>query len=690
MFEPAAIALIPLIPALAGAFTLLLGPKVLKQHSHWPLITACIGSFLISIVGIQSLNSQGTETREIVYQGAKWFSTLGSSPVSVGWDFRLDPISGMMVPMVLFLATVIAVFSAGYMKDDPAYPRYFGVFSIFVAAMTLLVLADNIVLLYAGWEGVGVCSFLLIGFWFQKPSALKAARKAFMVTRIGDVGLLLGILLLWSGCGFTVQIPTLIEKAKHLPDEYLYLAGFLLFVGAMGKSAQFPLHIWLPDAMEGPTPVSALIHAATMVTAGVYLIARFLPVLTLSPDLLVIIAVIGGITAILAALIALTQNDLKRILAYSTMSQLGYMFMALGAGRSDISGQSLVTFAMVAAMFHLFTHAFFKALLFLSAGSVMHSMGHIIDLRRIGGLRRVLPLTHIAFLSGALALAGIIPFSGYWSKDEILVALDAASHGPNRDGVYKILTWLGLITAGLTAFYTFRAYFLAFWGEVKIPVEALAHGHHGHGDDHHKVHGHGSAHHEINHDPYGHVSDPAKAHESPWIMTLPLLVLVPAALGIGALFGPTHRMMDFLGSAPGFHPDHGDHSASKWVAMASQVFGLGGIAIAFILYVAKPGLAGSLKKLAGPGYNLSLNRFYLDDILTLLFVRPLQVLGWLIQALDRELWDRLVDAVARIPAWLGDKFRPVQNGLVQFYALAMALGLTIFLVFLAFGDRLFR
>lgn len=688
MFEPAAIALIPLLPAFAGALTLLLGPKILKQQSHWPLILACLGSFLISLGGVQALNS-AADPREIVHHGGVWFATLGSNPVSVGWDFRLDPISGMMVPMVLFLATVIAVFSTGYMKGDPAYPRYFGVFSIFVAAMTLLVLADNIVLLYAGWEGVGVCSFLLIGFWFQKPSALKAARKAFMVTRIGDVGLLLGILLLWSGCGYSVQIPTLIEKAKLLSAEYLYLSGFLLFVGAMGKSAQFPLHIWLPDAMEGPTPVSALIHAATMVTAGVYLVARFLPVMTLSPELLMVIAVIGGITAIIAALIALTQNDLKRILAYSTMSQLGYMFMALGAGRSDISGHSLVTFAMVAAMFHLFTHAFFKALLFLSAGSVMHAMGHVIDLRRIGGLRRVLPLTHVAFLSGALALAGILPFSGYWSKDEILVALDAASHGPNREGAYKILTWLGLVTAGLTAFYTFRAYFLAFWGEVKIPVEAIAHGHHDH-HHHDKAQAHGAAHHDGNQDPYGHVSDPTKAHESPWIMTLPLLVLVPAALGIGALFGPTHMIMDFLGSAPGFHADHGDHSPSKWVAMASQVFGLVGIALAFLLYVAKPALAGSVRKLAGAGYNLSLNRFYLDEILTLLFVRPLQILGWLIQALDRELWDRLVDAVAKIPAWLGDKFRPVQNGLVQFYALAMALGLTIFLVFLAFGDRLFR
>ncbi len=679
MFDPAGLALIPLLPALAGAFILLLGPRVLKTQSHWPLIAACGVSFVISLFGIQTLQAE-LGTKEIAYNAGVWFSSSGPDPVSVGWQLRMDPISGMMVPMVLFLSTIIAIFSVGYMKDDPGYPRYFGIFALFVAAMTLLVLADNIVLLYAGWEGVGVCSFLLIGFWFQKPSALKAARKAFMVTRIGDVGLLLGIFMLWVGCGFSLHIPTLLVKAQSLSPEFLYLAGFLLFVGAMGKSAQFPLHIWLPDAMEGPTPVSALIHAATMVTAGVYLVARFLPLITLSPDLLIFIALIGGITALIAALIALTQNDLKRILAYSTISQLGYMFMALGSGRSDLSGTSLVTFAMVAALFHLFTHAFFKALLFLSAGSVMHSMGHVVDLRRLGGLRKVLPLTHFAFLAGSLALVGLLPFSGFWSKDEILVALDVASKGPNRTVPYQVLTWLGLITAGLTAFYTFRAYFLAFWGEVKIPIEVLSHG--GHEPPHH--------HPQDSFDPQAVLTDPTVAHESPWIMTLPLLVLIPFALGIGGLFGPTHAMMDFLGATPGFKAFHGETSGSHWVAFASQVFGLGGITLAFLLYVWNPRLAAATKNASGTAYKLSLNRFYLDEVLTILFVRPLQILSWLIQALDRELWDKLVDSIARIPAWLGDKFRPVQNGLVQFYALAMALGLTIFLVFLAFGDRLFR
>ncbi len=679
MFDPFGLALIPLFPALAGAIILLFGPRILKGQSHWPLIAACVVSFVLSLFAIQSLQGD-LGIREISYQGGHWFSTSGPNPVSVGWQFRMDPISGMMVPMVLFLSTIIATFSVGYMKDDPGYSRYFGIFALFVAAMTLLVLADNVLLLYAGWEGVGVCSFLLIGFWFQKPTALKAARKAFMVTRIGDVGLLLGILMLWVGCGYSLHIPTLLVKAQALSPEYLYMAGFLLFVGAMGKSAQFPLHIWLPDAMEGPTPVSALIHAATMVTAGVYLVARFLPFISLSPDLLIFIGFIGGITALLAALIALTQNDLKRILAYSTISQLGYMFMALGSGRSDLSGTSLVTFAMVAAMFHLFTHAFFKALLFLSAGSVMHSMGHVVDLRRLGGLRRVLPLTHIAFLSGSLALVGLLPFSGFWSKDEILVALDAASHGPNRTISYIVLTWIGLITAGLTAFYTFRAYFLVFWGEVKIPIEVLAHGN---GD-------HGHSHPQDSYDPLAVLSDKTVAHESPWIMTLPLLVLIPFALGVGGLFGPSHTMFDFLAATPGYSAFHGDFSTSHWVAFASQVFGLGGIGLAFLMYVLHPRLAAVTKKVSGSVYNLSLNRFYLDELLTILFVRSLQILSWLIQALDRELWDKLVDSVARIPAWLGDKFRPVQNGLVQFYALAMALGLTIFLVFLAFGDRLFR
>lgn len=654
MFEPYLIGLIPLLPALAGLVIFLLGPKVLKEASHWPLVIACAASFLIAIFGVSALAS-GDHHHGLAHHAGTWFATGGHSPVNVGWDFRLDPISGMMSPMVSFLALAIAIFSAGYMHGDQGYARYFGVFSIFVASMNLLVLSDNLLLLYAGWEGVGVCSYLLVGFWFTKPAAAKAARKAFLVTRIGDVGLLLGILMLWSGCGFHLDIPTILERAKELPEFYVYSCGFLLFIGAMGKSAQFPLHVWLPDAMEGPTPVSALIHAATMVTAGVYLVARFMPLFAVSHELMLFIAVIGCITAVLAALIALTQNDLKRILAYSTMSQLGFMFMALGAGQGDVQKNALVTFAMAAAMFHLFTHAFFKALLFLSAGSVMHAMGNIIDLRRIGGLRRLLPWTHIAFLCGAVALAGLFPFSGFWSKEEIIKSLELAGRESSYPAVFKTITWLALITSGLTAFYTFRAYFIAFWGEEKVPEEA---------------HGH--------------------AHESPLIMVGPLLILAPLAIGIGGFFALSHRMEHFLAHTSGFPQGELDFGNNGWIAITSQVLALGGIGLAYLLYVLTPSLAVRARKVSGAFYGISQNRFYLDEILTIIVVRPLQILAWLIHVLDRELWDRLVDSVARIPAWLGDRVRPVQNGLIQFYALAMALGLTIFLVFLAFGDRLYR
>lgn len=654
MFEPHFLGLIPLFPALASLVILLLGPRLLKEASHWPLLIACALSLVLGLSAVPGLAGPDAH-HTFSHSAGTWFATGGQDPVRVGWDFRIDPISSMMSPMVCFLALIIAVFSVGYMHGDPGYPRYFAVFALFVAAMNLLILADNLLLLYAGWEGVGVCSYLLVGFWFSKPSAAQAARKAFMVTRIGDVGLLLGIFLLWAGCDFHLEIPVLIEKAKGLSEAYLFSAGVLLFIGAVGKSAQFPLHIWLPDAMEGPTPVSALIHAATMVTAGVYLVARFLPIFCLSDELMVLISLTGCITALLAALIALTQNDLKRILAYSTVSQLGYMFMALGAGQGAIQQKSLVTFAVAAGLFHLFTHAFFKALLFLSSGSVMHAMGNVIDLRKIGGLRHLLPWTHLAFLSGAVALAGVFPFSGFWSKEEIIKALDLVGREGEYRNIYQAVTWGALVTAGLTAFYTFRAYFLAFWGEEKVPSEA---------------HGH--------------------AHESPLIMVAPLLVLAPLALGIGWYFGFSHKMEGFLANTPGLVHSEPTFGENGWIAICSQGLALGGIALAFFLYVAQPALSVRVRKASGAFYKLSLNRFYLDEILTLLVVRPLQVLAWLIHVLDRELWDRLVDSLARIPAWFGDKVRPVQNGLLQFYALAMALGLTIFLVFLAFGDRLYR
>ncbi len=487
--------LIPALPLLASAVIAAFGPAFLKRHSHWPCIAAIAGSCVCSIILLVTLIGLPHDAKETLSGLSAYYPLFqigapdSPNSIDIGVSFRADELTAIMLVMVTFIGTLIAIFAAGYMDGDPGYPRFFAEVSLFVFSMTLLVLGDNLILLYAGWEGVGLCSYLLIGFWFTKPSAADAARKAFLVTRIGDVGLLLGIFLIWVTCGYHLDYKTIFEHAPALHAAgVLFAVCLLLFCGAAGKSAQFPLHVWLPDAMEGPTPVSALIHAATMVTAGVYLVARFTPLFVLEPDAQLIVGCIGGFTALFAALIALTQNDLKRVLAYSTLSQLGYMFLALGCAL-QAGGKALVTVAVVAAMFHLFTHAFFKALLFLSAGSVMHAMGNVIDMRRFSGLRKVLPYTHWTFLCGAVALAGIPVFSGFWSKDEILAsALQASRVSTEHGAIYLLLYIVGLVTAALTAFYTFRAYFLTFWGELKLPPEA---GSHGHGGDDEHVHDHG-------------------------------------------------------------------------------------------------------------------------------------------------------------------------------------------------------
>jgi NADH-quinone oxidoreductase subunit L len=436
----------------------------------------------------------------------------------------------------------------------------------------------------------------------------------------------------------------------------------LLFCGAVGKSAQFPLHVWLPDAMEGPTPVSALIHAATMVTAGVYLVARCTPLFVQAPFAQLVVACIGGFTALLAALIALTQTDLKRVLAYSTLSQLGYMFLGLGSGviqrglipllpesegRLDPRvAESLAGFAVISSMFHLFTHAFFKALLFLSAGSVMHAMGGVIDMRRFSGLRKVLPITHWTFLCGALALAGLPPFSGFWSKDEIIASTWKASHavGPFRM-VYFVLWIIALFAAGLTAFYTFRAYFLTFHGPQRIPEEA---GHH--------------------------------AHESPPVMTIPLRVLAVFAVGVGFVLGsPTGLFEHFLERTPGL-PEPGPQSTDWLLMVASSLIALAGIAVAWQMYVHEPKLSTRLIAHTRRLYQLSYNKFYFDELYYTFIVKPMQGVAVFLRGLDRQVVDGLVDILGHVPRLIGILFRPVQNGLVQFYALAMVLGLTVFLL----------
>ncbi|HEX3600202.1 MAG TPA: NADH-quinone oxidoreductase subunit L, partial [Lacipirellulaceae bacterium] len=429
--------LIPLAPLTAAIVTAFLGPRGMREKSHLPcwfgLAVAAVCAYVL-LLNVRAGFSEHENTA-IVAPGYQWID-VGNMDIHM--NLRADAITAMMLSMVTAVSLLVSVFAAGYMHGDPGYPRFFACFSLFVFSMCMLVMSSSFLQLFVFWEGVGLCSYLLVGFWYQKPSAAAAAKKAFVVNRIGDFGFLIGIFLIWT----TFHSLDFATVLGH-PDQIAQIAAaqpgritgicLLLLLGAMGKSAQFPLHVWLPDAMEGPTPVSALIHAATMVTAGVYVIARCTPLYVQSPTAQVIVSSVGGITALIAALIALTQFDLKRVLAYSTVSQLGYMFMALGAGSA---GGDSATLATSAGMFHLYTHAFFKALLFISAGSVMHSMGDVIDMRRFSGLRRALPTTHWTFLCGAVALAGLPVFSGFWSKDEILAVLYHTSQSGPHAGIY--------------------------------------------------------------------------------------------------------------------------------------------------------------------------------------------------------------------------------------------------------------
>jgi NADH-quinone oxidoreductase subunit L len=690
--------LIPGLPLLASAVTAFLGPRLLRERSHWPCILAVIASFFLSFAvfltvhGMTGHDEPGSDDRPMLRSDPYPWIPVGDEKTGLSavarFTLRADALTAMMLVMITFIGSFIAIYSAGYMHGDPGYPRFFAEIALFITSMTTLVLADNFLLLYAGWEGVGLCSYLLIGFWFSKESAADAARKAFLVTRLGDVGLFLGILLLWYTYGsldYDTIFGGIVEQTRQGTANHAVLltAALLLFCGAAGKSAQFPLHVWLPDAMEGPTPVSALIHAATMVTAGVYLVARCTPLFMAVPEAQLTVACIGGFTALLAALIALTQNDLKRVLAYSTLSQLGYMFLALGCGVRE-GGPGLVTFAVTAAMFHLFTHAFFKALLFLGAGSVMHAMGGVIDMRRFGGLRHKMPHTHWTFLCGALALAGIPPLAGFWSKDEMLDAVhQAAEHSTLAPGIYQLLFVSGLVTAFLTAFYTFRAYFKTFQGREVIPPEA---GSHGHGDDHGDAHGGHDTHggHGRHHDPATHATSAhGVAHESPHVMTIPLMVLAVFACGIGFLVGPLMpeglQFAHFVAQTPYF--PHGGHEGVNWLMMAvSTVIAAGGIGLAWLMYIKQPDLPARFAQKAQGLYQLSLNKFYLDELYYALIVQPLEGLAVFLRGIDLSVLDALVDLIGHVPRLLGGLFRPVQNGLVQFYALAMILGLTVFLL----------
>ena len=645
---------IPAAPLLACLWIVLVGHVVRRHYAHRPVVLALGVSLAAAVYLLTTVvpggfghagehGEHGSPSHAIIKTLYQWIN-VGQLNVEV--TLRADAMTALMLVMVTSVSLLVVVFASGYMHGDPGYPRFFASIALFVFSMCMLVLAGNFLLMFVFWEAVGLCSYLLIGFWFQKPSAAAAAKKAFVVNRIGDFGFLLGVFLIWTTFG-TVDFealfgsPDLIKAVFVQDPAVLTTICFLLFVGAMGKSAQFPLHVWLPDAMEGPTPVSALIHAATMVTAGVYLVARCTPFFVLSPTAQMFVAGIGAATALIAALTALTQYDLKRVLAYSTVSQLGYMFMSLGAAGADVN---LATHAVTFAMFHMFTHAFFKAVLFLSAGSVMHSMGNVIDMRRFGGLRKALPITHITFLAGSLALAGFPLLSGFWSKDEILAVLFSASQHGEHGGFYKMILGVALLTSLMTAFYTFRAYFMTFWGEERFPEEAGPH-----------------------------------PHDAPPAMAIPLLILGVAALVVGLIAGPTHLYGHYIAHTPGLPEAHA-HEPNLLMMGVSTVLALLGIGAAYFAYVVSPSVSRGLKRASGPLHNFSHEGLQLDWLYLRFIVNPLKLLARIAEVFDKWVLDVIVDCVGFVPGVFGAVLKPIHNGFVQNYAAVMVIGLVVCLV----------
>ena len=606
-------------------------------------IAAVAACFILSSWALASVVNNGGE---IVWAVHKWL-TVG--PFDFAMGIIMDPLTAIMLMVVTGVSLIVQIYSVGYMRDDPGYARYYAYMSLFTASMIGLVLASNIVQLFVFWELVGLCSYLLIGFWFHRPAAAYAAKKAFLVTRLGDFGFLLAILYLFfnhdsfaaNGLNPLVikDIYTAVAIGGVLASGAITWIAIGIFAGAVGKSAQFPLHTWLPDAMEGPTPVSALIHAATMVAAGVFLVARFFPLIEASAEAMSAVAIIGGVTAIFAASMGLVMNDIKRVLAYSTISQLGFMMLALGVG------------AYGAAIFHLFTHAFFKALLFLGSGSVNHATGTF-DMRYMGGLRKFMPWTYATFLIGALSLAGIFPLAGFWSKDEILG--HAWSHG---GPVGQVVFWMAIAAAFMTAFYIFRALFMTFGGEFKGGAEA---------DPQTEAHNGG-----------------VHRAESPLVMVVPLVLLALAAILTGFFVNPTtglgiipiHWLTNLLGQGPVHAEAEG---FNRLLAALASLVAVAGIGLAYLMYqrgVTFPRLASPAK----PVHVLLSRKYYFDEayegflVVRLFYGGLARGLDWA----DKSIIDRLANGIGWLGANTGGALRQAQTGQLQGYGLAISVGILI-------------
>ncbi|MGW8705298.1 NADH-quinone oxidoreductase subunit L [Brevundimonas sp. NPDC055814] len=611
------------------------------------------------------------------------------------WSIRVDAMSAVMLIVVTSVSSLVHLYSWGYMKEDDSRPRFFAYLSLFTFMMLALVTAADFVQMFFGWEGVGLASYLLIGFWYKKASASSAAIKAFVVNRVGDFGFLLGMMTVFWMFGtieFAKLFPMIAGKVgtgwEFLGYTWsaLDLAGLLLFVGAMGKSAQFFLHTWLPDAMEGPTPVSALIHAATMVTAGVFMVCLLSPLYEHAPVASQFIAIIGGITAIFAATVGMMQNDIKRVIAYSTCSQLGYMFFAAGVG------------AYQPAMFHLFTHAFFKALLFLGAGSVIHGMHHEQDMRKMGGLWKLLPVTYATMMIGTIAITGLgMPgvggFAGFYSKDSILEsAYAAATTGHSAAGMFAF--FIGISAALLTAYYSWRLVFMTFHNKPVWKEEEGAHAHHA---DDHASHAQIETHSEpLDSDDHAHDDHhhgPLKPHESPWVMVLPLLLLSVGAVAAGMIFAPHfigHHEAEFWRGAifvgAENHVLHESHNVPTWVKWAPLIVTLLGTAIAYWLYVVKEGAAKQMADRKGPLWTFLYNKWFFDELYDAVFVKGAKAIGdffWKIG--DVKIIDGLGPNGA---AWAslksGGWLSRFQSGFVYFYAFVMLIGVAAFLAFAIF------
>ena len=576
---------------------------------------------------------------------------ITSGTLEASWALRFDTLSAVMVGMVTVVSTLIHLYSVGYMSHDSSIPRFMAYLSLFTFAMLMLVTAGNLVQLFFGWEGVGLCSYLLIGFWYDRESANAAAIKAFLVNRVGDIGFALGIAgvyMLTDSVAFDAifaVLPRLTEQTigfAGMTFNAIELCGVLLFIGAMGKSAQLFLHTWLPDAMEGPTPVSALIHAATMVTAGVFLVARMSPLFELAPFALSMVTVIGASTALFAATVGCVQNDIKRIIAYSTCSQLGYMFFAAGVS------------AYPAAIFHLFTHAFFKALLFLGAGSVIHAMGDEQDIRKMGGIWRKVPITYAVMWIGSLALAGVPFFAGYYSKDMVLETAWAAGTGVGR---YAFAC--GILAAFLTAFYSWRLIILTFHGPPRADAHTMEH-----------------------------------VHESPPVMTVPLILLAIGAVLAGAIFYEPfvgHHFQDFWRAAIRIAPENpameAAHHVALWVKLLPVLMGASGIATAYLLYMVAPTMPALLAARFRGVYLLLLNKWYFDELYERLFVRPAMRLGEMLwKSGDGGVIDRFgPDGLAAATQRATRAIVRVQTGFVYHYAFAMLIGIVVLVTLFATG-----